>query len=128
MQFHIGDVLTVTTGKLLSRGGVAAAYKILNYMTGDDLMTHQLPRAARAAKPTILEQYPQLAEETGEGVDEQNIDAYLAGMAEKFGEKLELKPLAAYEKKDPTQELQDMMGGMSVPVIVITVPEAEEKK
>ena len=125
MQFHIGDVLSVTTGKLLSRGGIGACYKILNYMTGDELHTHQLPRAVHASGPAILEQYPQLANETGKGIDEQNIDAYLTAMEAKFGEMLELKPLDNYEKKNPVQELMDM--GHSAVVAVVTTDEPKEQ-
>jgi len=35
-------------------------YDILNYMTGDSLFTHQLPRASDECKPFLLEQFPQL--------------------------------------------------------------------
>ena len=100
MQFHIGVVLSVTTGKLLSRGGIGACYKILNYMTGDELHTHQLPRANKAARPAVLAQHPQLADETGEGVNAENIDEYLARMEAKFGVSLPLTPLSAAELRE----------------------------
>ena len=37
-------------------------YDILNWMTGDNLFTHQLPRACRECAPRLLEQHPGLAE------------------------------------------------------------------
>ena len=46
--FDLGTVLTVTTGRLLT--DIGNLYEILNFMTGDDLMTHQLPRATEACK------------------------------------------------------------------------------
>ena len=46
-DFHIGDILSVTTGRLVSPRRMDGVYDILNFMTGDNLFTHQLPRAAR---------------------------------------------------------------------------------
>jgi hypothetical protein len=57
-EFAIETVLSVTTGLLLT--GIDDVYKILNYMTGDELFTHQLPRAARQVKPELLKQHPAL--------------------------------------------------------------------
>lgn len=35
--FHIGDVLTVTTGRLVSPRHMYGVYEILNFLTGDRL-------------------------------------------------------------------------------------------
>lgn len=61
-QFHLGDILTVTTGKLVSPGHVAAVHELLNFMTGDMLMTHQLSRAMDECQPGLLRQHPDLAD------------------------------------------------------------------
>ncbi len=58
--FHIGDILSVTTGIFVSPDGIGGLYDILNYMTGDDLYTHQLPRASQQCRPALLAQHPQL--------------------------------------------------------------------
>lgn len=58
--FHISDVLTITTGRLLSNRHMEGAYDIWNFMTGDSLYTHQLPRAARECEPWLQKQFPQL--------------------------------------------------------------------
>lgn len=66
-SFPLRVVLTVTTGRLLTapRGphdnGIGDVYEILNWITNDDLFTHQLPRAGRAAQPWLLECFPELA-------------------------------------------------------------------
>lgn len=41
-EFDLATVLTVTTSRLLT--DMDNLYDILNYLTGDDFMTHQLPR------------------------------------------------------------------------------------
>ena len=60
-QFHLGDVLSITTGRLVSPRHIDGVYDILNFMTGDNLFTHQLPRASDECKPYLVAQFPQLA-------------------------------------------------------------------
>jgi hypothetical protein len=59
-EFHISDVLSITTGRLMSTRHMEGIYDILNYMTQDNLFTHQLPRAGDECKPWILFQHPDL--------------------------------------------------------------------
>jgi hypothetical protein len=58
-QFHLGDILSITTGKLLSPSKMDGVYSILNFMTGQELYTHQLGRAAEVCKPYLEGYYPQ---------------------------------------------------------------------
>lgn len=60
-KFHLGDVLSVTTGHLVSPRHMDGVYDILNYMMGLDLFTHQLPLAADICKSDILYQFPELS-------------------------------------------------------------------
>lgn len=60
--FHISDVLSITTGRLVSYRHMEGVYAILGWMTGESLFTHQLPRAMRECLPEILRQFPVLAE------------------------------------------------------------------
>src|SRR3990167_2376272 len=59
-QFHLGDVLSITTGRLVSPRHIDGVYDILNFMTGDNLFTHTLPRASDECKPYLVAQFPQL--------------------------------------------------------------------
>lgn len=58
--FHISDLLSVTTGRLVSSRHMTGVYEILNFLTGDNLFTHQLPRANRGCEPWLQAQFPQL--------------------------------------------------------------------
>lgn len=60
-EFHLGDVLSITTGYLVSPRHMGGVYDILNWMTGESLYTHQLPRVTREAAPVLLAALPQLA-------------------------------------------------------------------
>lgn len=55
--FGLGAILTVTTDVFLV-ADIGDIYQLLNYMTGDNLFTHQLPRAAGECKPALLAQHP----------------------------------------------------------------------
>lgn len=57
--FPLRQVLSITSGRLVC--DMDDVYEILNFITGDNLYTHVLPRAARFAGPLIKEQYPDLA-------------------------------------------------------------------
>jgi hypothetical protein len=58
--FHISDVLTVTTGRLVSASHMDGVYDILNFLTGDSLYTHALPRAMKECEPWLRAQFPTL--------------------------------------------------------------------
>lgn len=59
-SFDVRDVLTVTTGCMISKEGTSGLYDILNYLTQSNLYTHQLPRAADRCIPHIFKQVPEL--------------------------------------------------------------------
>jgi hypothetical protein len=59
--FHVGDILSVTTGVLVSPRHIAGVYEILGWMTGESLMSHQLPRVSRECEPFLRETFPDLA-------------------------------------------------------------------
>lgn len=107
-KFHLSDVLTVTTGKLLSSRHMDGVYDILKYMTDDDVYTHQIPRILNECAPIIIEQYPNLKNiNLPEGVD---IHQWLDEQINKFGEELEIKklPKGYHAIKDPIAEMIEM--------------------
>lgn len=116
--FHIGDILSVTTGCLVSPRGIAGVYDILNYLTGEDLYTHQLPRAMRACRPALIAAFPQLAAADMRGVTPYNHDARLAAAVATYGETLPVATLArgTYARQEPIAELLEMT---DKPIIVI---------
>lgn len=57
-QFHLGDVLSITTGRLVSPRHRDGAYEILNFMTGEKLNTIVLLGASDVCKPFLLRQFP----------------------------------------------------------------------
>lgn len=52
-KFKIWDVLSVTDGRLC--GDMDGVHKVCDFITGEQLFTHSLPRAAEYVKAKILE-------------------------------------------------------------------------
>ena len=108
--FDLGVVLSVTTDKLLCKMG--DVYEILNYLTGADLFTHQLPRAGEACKPHILEQVSALADVDASEVNRENWEAWLNDAKSRYGDLVLLEPISlfGYQRKDPVDEMVEMVG------------------
>ena len=97
--FHLGDILSITTGCLVSPRHMDGICDILNWMTGDSLFTHQLPRACDECSGPLLAQHPDLAaivppESFGDD-PEQGVARWLAEQVAVYGETREVAPLAA---------------------------------
>ena len=110
MEFRLGDILSITTGLLVSPTCMDGVYAILNYMTGDNLFTHQLIRAQRECEKPLLAQHPDLAavkvpEELGSTLD---WEAWLEGQCATYGRTRPVAPLAAedHTRIDPMTELR----------------------
>ncbi|MGA5372315.1 hypothetical protein ACPCSD_14705 [Streptomyces griseoincarnatus] len=125
--YPLADILTMTTGRLLSPRHMDAVYDLANWMTGDNLMTHQLPRAADACGPALLAQHPQLqGVEPPADIDVPDLMAWLANAEREHGEHLPVAPLAAgqWDRQDPLEELCDMVGPEKV--IVAPLPRKQD--
>ncbi len=121
--FHLGDILTVTTDRLVSPRHMEGVYDILNWMTGEDLFTHQLPRASRECQGPLLAQHPDLAAVTVPedfGESREAVERWLADQVAVYGETREVEPLAADEhtRIDPLTEMRMMKPDAEIVVVV----------
>jgi hypothetical protein len=98
-SFHLSDILSISTGILVSNDYMDGVYNILGHMTEDTLWTHQLPLAADAMRPELLQQLPWLAKVEKPTVKlsgEAECVAWVASVADVYGEwhEVESAPLA----------------------------------
>lgn len=115
-EFSIEAALTVTTDRMFLKD-IGDLYEILNYITGDSLFTHQLPRGARFAKPFILAACPILEDVTPEFVSasieeigwDKTCDKIFAMLPKSIS--LEPAPEGVWNQKNPIEELIEMRGG-----------------
>lgn len=127
--FHLGDILSVTTGRLVSPRHIDGIYDILNWMTGDSLFTHQLPRAMDECSGPLLAQHPDLAaikvpDEFGDGSRDsakEAVDRWLAEQVAVYGETREVAPLdpADHTHIDPLAEIRAMAPHAEIVTVVV---------
>lgn len=135
-DFHIGDIITITSGCMVSLKGIGGVYEILNWMTGENHLTHQLPRASRQCEPILKDLYPDLATIVIPNFDHvPEIDQaghwydWLGQQVVKFGETLPVPKIIGHTAVDPIAELFEMKGAENVIIVnaVSSYPYLEEK-
>jgi hypothetical protein len=125
--FHIGDILSISTGILVSKRKMDGVYEILNWMLSDNLFTHQLPRAAEQVRPELLKQLPWLSEIedpwwTKEGAPKPTYDQCMEWTTEqaiKYGTFHRLTPLSDPVHINPLVELVEKIGSDKTIVAVV---------
>jgi hypothetical protein len=114
-KFHIGDVLTITTGKLLSKDYIDGVYKILDWMSDQDCFTHELPEMSRKYRPLLLEMYPELSNIDVSNISRDNWDGYnghiewLEVMAKKYGEWFDIPKVGEGRTENPISSFERML-------------------
>lgn len=116
--------MKLTTEELITAGvgwlfcPMDRVYEIFNFLTGDNLYTHQLPRAFKVCRPHLVEIFPWLSE-----IDE-NLETVSARqrLVQEYSKSHpgphEIKPLdGTWLSMDPAQELSAMVD----PAKIITV-------
>lgn len=111
--FHLGDLLSITTGCLVSPDHMDGIYAVCDSVLGQPQFTHQLGRAAETAKPWLIEQLPFLADIEAPQFDgEASVWAWLAAQVKQYGERhtVQAMPFGAYVGREPLAELEEMVG------------------
>jgi hypothetical protein len=119
--FPLGTVLSITTGCLLAPNGISGVYEILNFMTGDNLYTHQIPRVCRECAPYLLKQFPQLAGIDTSAVTPENVQAFLEDLLARLPAELEVEtmPPGEHYEIDPMSELAEMVHPSKIVVVKV---------
>lgn len=132
-SFHVGDILSIITGVMVCPEGMDGVYKILNWMTSDELFTHQLLRASQVCEPILKDLYPGIAalevpnaSNVAKSDQESFWKAWLDVQVETFGEMLPVPKIDTYAHIDPIQEFFDRTG--KNPIVVVADDEDLETK
>jgi hypothetical protein len=108
-EFPTRDVLSVVTGTLM--GEIGGVYEVLNWMTGESLFTHQLPRVAGEAAPVILAAHPALTKAVAEvyQVTPDNVLEWAQTWTMRYGDTIAVPRLNAdqHESIDVLSELAE---------------------
>jgi len=98
-SFKLEVVLSAIYGVLLCH--ISDVYRVLNFITNDNIYTHQLARVGKEIKPVIEKQYPFLKEIDLSGINPSNWKLKLQEIKSKFPNDLELFPIEFYTNRDP---------------------------
>lgn len=125
-MFHIGDLLSITDGQLVSPRHMEGIYDIVDFVTGASHMTHQLPRAVgEVVRPWLLMHHPWLNDVTmlpeGAAADESVYRAWMELTVAQWGEQHLVEALreGAYENEDPIAELRRMAPHIKIIPVVL---------
>lgn len=121
MIFETDIIVSASTDRLLCE--MDEIYKILNFLTGDNLFTHQLPRAMRKCKEHLETQLPWLR--TLDTTEDRTMEAWNAWLLEielTHGKEHDIQPLppGTWFHINPVLEAEHMMGEGKV--IALTIP------
>lgn len=109
-EFSTRDVLSTITGMLM--GDIGGVYQMLNWMTGESVFTHQIPRISREAVPVMLAMHPtlQLAIDEANQVTPENFATWRDTWEDRYGPTIAVPKFNAdtHESIDPMSELAEM--------------------
>lgn len=98
-KFHIGTILSITTGVLLAPNHIDDVYDILNFMSGEKLQTVQLPRVADECRPYLMEYSlhghigKTFADIDASHVTPENYEQFMREIVTEYGEWYEVRPI-----------------------------------
>lgn len=122
-DFHIGVVLTITSGRMIAPNMMDDVYDICDFMSGDSNFTHQLVRVSNEIKDPLREQHPELAAvEVSPDLDTwEKINAFFETLYPKFGETVPVAPLApgVHQSMDPITEFLAMRPDAKILPVVL---------
>lgn len=105
--FPAGDVLGIIVDRLF--GDMAGLCAVLDYMTGENVHTHQIPRIAAEATAVLTAMSPVLlrAQEDAEMITRDNCLEWLARWEARHGATIRVPKFTAdqHERIDPLSEL-----------------------
>lgn len=85
--FHLGDLLSVTTGTLLAPTKMRGVTALLQHLTGVKLDVHQLLPASDVCAPLMIADRPWLAGlQPPEGADRQDLVSWISWAVAEHGE------------------------------------------
>jgi hypothetical protein len=108
-EFPTRDVLSTITGMLM--GDIGGVYQVLNWMTGESVFTHQIPRISREAVPVMLKMHPTLQQaiDEAEQVTPENFATWRDTWENRYGPTIAVPKFGAdtHERIDPISELAE---------------------
>lgn len=112
-KFEISAVISVVSGRMVSKEGMGGIYEVLSWMAGESVFTHQIPRIRGEAAPLILAMHPGLEKALAEAelvTNEHDMLIMHAAWVRCYGAEIDvpLMTIDEHERIDPRSELAEM--------------------
>lgn len=109
MTFTAGEIISASLGNLCCP--IERVYAIMNFLTDDNLYTHQLPRAFRACESWVKQQHPWVNQLDASQCNRDTWREWLSDAESRFGNEHKLKPLpkGVWRSVDPVREAIEIM-------------------
>lgn len=117
--FPLGVVLSLATGKMLSRNGFGAIHEAIEYMAGGPVFTHQIPRVLDEIEPVLLARYPVLATVNADGIHGADLGGWLDRHEELLGAEMALPVMTPdqHQRIEPLSELVEKVHPSKIIVV-----------
>lgn len=122
-KFALADILNITTGLLFTP--VERLYDVANFLSGESLFTHQLPKAFKIYGPVVKRQLKQIAHiafEEGEVTPENYLEV-LADLEAAHGNEFELEARPDLWADETAGVVGDLVEMTDAPQIVVKFEE-----
>lgn len=111
-DFPTAYVMSTLTGRLMS-DGMSSIYEVLNWMTDENVMSHQFPRIMREARKVLVKRYPAMAQavDEAEQVTQENWQTWRDRWIDRYGPTIAVPKFDAdtHERIDPHSELAEQV-------------------
>lgn len=92
--FHLGDVLSITTGRLLAPAGFGAVHDLVSYMIGQVANDSACIAMRSTCAAALIKQHPPLCDaRPALSISGAELDAWMADQIRTMGEYLDVLPL-----------------------------------
>lgn len=105
-SFPVPVIVSATHRHLLCDSGFSSVHELIEWVCGEPVWTHQIPRVFESVRDGVFRQHPQLRIFSSGGCDETNWQKYRDEAIRLFGESLKIEhgSAAGYEPIHPLDE------------------------
>ena len=120
-EFDLGDVLSIITDKVVTRNGINGICKVLSFLVGFPIYTHEIIIYLRPCATYLLNHFKQFRGLDVSGVtDEATGEAWLTEQEQKFGKTVTITRIfGEFKRSDPSETLAALIGDKSRIIKVI---------
>jgi hypothetical protein len=99
--FHLGDVLSLTTGRLVSPRSLEGLYELLFYLTGSEPAADDLEAVSQVCRRYLVAAMPTFVDIDGGVIDADNWRKWLDQQVRQYGQFVEVRRPAPGELRLP---------------------------